>query len=196
MLHLPTSTLFPYTTLFRSTVTVSGAYADVNTVLASLNYTATSEFEGSDTLHVTATSTDGAALPSAASADQSVAITVNPFSDTPSVCVPVTATVLDENTAQAISGVGVTPATGDESDPVAATLTVAHGTLHLAGLAGVTVTANDSGTVTVSGAYADVDTVLPSPFPTRRSSVLGSDTLHVTATSTDGAALPSAASAD
>src|SRR5438445_426689 len=177
MLHLPTSTLFPYTTLFRSTVTVSGAYADVNTVLASLNYTATSEFEGADTLHVTASSTDGAALPSAASADQTVAITVNPVSDTPAVSVPVTTTVLDENTSQAITGVSVTPATGDESDPVAATLTVAHGTLHVTGMAGVTVSANDSGTVTVSGAYADVNTVLASLSYSANSEFEGADTL-------------------
>src|SRR5258708_31971894 len=110
------------------------------------------DFGSSDTLHVTATSTDGAAPPSAASADQTVAITVNPVSDTPSVSVPVTTTVLDENTSHAISGVSVTPATGDESDPVAATLTVAHGPLLATPIAAATVTSNVSSTVTVSRA--------------------------------------------
>src|SRR5438445_51649 len=131
MLHLPTSTLFPYTTLFRSTVTVSGAYADVNTVLASLNYTATSEFEGSDTLHVTATSTDGRSEERRVGKERTVPRTANPEKETPSVSVPVTTTVRDENTSQAMSGVSVTPATGDESDPVAATLTVAFCTLQV-----------------------------------------------------------------
>src|SRR5438445_8439458 len=101
MLHLPTSTLFPYTTLFRSTVTVSGAYADVNTVLASLNYTATSEFEGSDTLHVTATSTDGDPQRTPLNSSHTNTTTADLCSKKTSVSVPVTTTVLDENTSQA-----------------------------------------------------------------------------------------------
>src|SRR5205807_1172937 len=123
-------------------------------------------------------------------------ITINPVSGTQEGSVRDTTTVLDENTSHAITGVSVTPATGDESDPVAATLSVANGTLHVTGMAGVTVTTNDSGTVTVSGAYADVNTVLASLSYSANSEFEGSDTLHVTATSTDGAALPSAASAD
>ena len=46
-------------------MTVSGLPSDVNTVLASLSYAANNEFEGSDTLHVTAASRDGAAPASA-----------------------------------------------------------------------------------------------------------------------------------
>src|SRR5437764_13493874 len=98
---LTVSTLYPYTTLFRS----------------SLNYTATSEFEGSDTLHVTATSTDGAALPSAASARSEERRVGNEGSDRRSVSVQVNTTVLDESTAQQISRSSATPATGDAGDP-------------------------------------------------------------------------------
>src|SRR6202040_1372842 len=114
-----------------NTVTVSGLASDVNTVLASLSYTASTEFEGADTLNVTATSKDGSAAVSGVSNDATVAITVNPVSDTPSVSVPGTTVVLEENTSHAITGVTVTSATGDEADPVAATLSVTHGTLHV-----------------------------------------------------------------
>ena len=69
------------------------------------------------------------------------------MSDTPSVSVPGATGVLDENTSHAITGVSVTSAPGDEADPVAATLSVAHGTLHVDAMAGVTVTTNGSGTM-------------------------------------------------
>src|SRR5205085_2848295 len=143
----------------------------------------------------TATSTDGAADPSAASSPATVAITVAPVSDTPSVAASVASVSLNENTSTSITGVSVTPATGDEDDPVAVTLNVGHGTLHL-GTApvGVTVTNNDSGVVTVSGAYGAVNTLLGGLQYTATSEYEGSDTLTVTATSTDGAADPSAAS--
>src|SRR5258708_25382900 len=92
---------FPYPPLSRSdsgTVTVSGLATAVNTVLASLTYTANTEFEGADTLHVTATSTDGTAAPSAPSAEATVAITVEPVSDTPTVSAPTPSSAFNQNT--------------------------------------------------------------------------------------------------
>src|SRR5260370_294251 len=64
-----------------NTVTVSGLAIDVNKVLASLSYTPTSEYEGADTLHVTATSKDGAAAVSGVSNDATVATSRAPLSD-------------------------------------------------------------------------------------------------------------------
>src|SRR5205085_2806304 len=172
-------------------ITVSGLADDVNDVLASLTYTPTGEYEGPDTLHVTATSTDGTAAESTASAEQTIAITVEPVSDTPSVAVASgdeTATV-QENDSVALPGVTVTSATGDETDPVTATLTVANGTLHVDDTSlptGVTVGTNDSGAITVSGLADDVNDVLASLTYTPTGEYEGPDTLHVTATSTDG----------
>src|SRR5205807_2701294 len=112
----------------------SGLASDVNTVLASLTYTPTGEFEGADTLHVSATSSDGTAAASAASTEATVAITVDPVSDTPSVAATTPSVELNENdTGVAIAGVSVTPATGDASDPVTVTLHVANGTLSVDG---------------------------------------------------------------
>ena len=70
---------------------------------------------------------------------------------------------LNENaTNVAIAGVSVTPATGDETDPVTVTLHVAHGTLSLDGSvdASATVLTNGTNTVTVTGLASDVNTVL------------------------------------
>ncbi|MGL1376868.1 hypothetical protein ACSTJI_24605, partial [Vibrio parahaemolyticus] len=72
-----------------------------------------------------------------------------------------TAISLDENDANiTISGVIVTPATGDETDPVTVTLHVGHGTLSLDGSvdANATVDGNyGTDTVTVSGLATDVN---------------------------------------
>ncbi|SHK35502.1 FecR family protein [Bradyrhizobium lablabi] len=128
--------------------------------------------------------------------------TVNPVSDTPTVTVPDTssaAIAVDENKTVPITGVSVTPAAGDEDDPVAATLSVAHGTLHIddSSLPGdVTLTSNGTGTVIVSGLATDVNTVLKSLSYTPSGEYEGSDALHVTATSTDGGAAPSGPTGD
>ena len=183
------------------TVTVTGVASDVNTVLGTLKYTPTGEYEGSDTLQVTAISTDGTAVPSAPSAQATVALTVAPVSDTPSVAATTPTVTLNENdTNVAIAGVSVTPATGDETDPVTVTLHVTSGTLHLDGsldaLATIGTGTNDTNTVTVTGLASDVNTVLASLTYTANSEFEGSDTLQVTATSTDApaaASLPSAA---
>src|SRR6202040_4050913 len=143
-----------------NTVTVSGLASDVNTVLASLSYTASTEFEGADTLNVTATSKDGAAAVSGVSNDATVGITINPVSDTPSVAAATATVALDENTSTAISGVSGTPATGDASDPVTVTLHVTNGTLSLAGTLAAPVGNNGTDTVTVSGLASDVNAVL------------------------------------
>jgi hypothetical protein len=65
-----------------SSITVSGSAADVNTVLASLKYTPTPEYEGSDTLNVTVTSMDGSST-SLTQGIASTVIAVNPVATDP-----------------------------------------------------------------------------------------------------------------
>src|SRR5262249_11961360 len=65
-------------------LTISGSAADVNTVLASLKYTPTPEYEGSDTLNVTVTSMDGSST-SSTQGIASTAITVDPVAETPTL---------------------------------------------------------------------------------------------------------------
>jgi len=76
----------------------------------------------------------------------------------------------------------------DSDDTVSAALTVGHGTLHVTNTslpAGVTVTGEDTGVLTVSGSAAGVNAVLTSLAFTA-ADYEGPDTLNVTVTSTDG----------
>src|SRR6202035_2485500 len=138
-------------------LTVSGNAAAVNTLLAGLTYTATAEYEGTDTLNVTVTSKDGSNT-SATQGTASTAITVNPVAEAGTAAAPATLS-LNENATVAIHGVSVGPLAEDSDDTVSAVLTVGHGTLHVdnTGLpAGVQVTGDDSGALTVSGNAAAV----------------------------------------
>ena len=171
--------------------------AHAATDLTGLTITPASEFEGTVAIGVSAVTRDGTAVSAAGTA--STTLTVGPVADTPSVAVATTTVALHEDdTNVAIGGVSVTPAAGDEADPVTVTLHVANGTLSLDGNAdpAATVVANGTGTVTVSGVANDVNTVLASLTYTPSSDYQGPDTLHVTATSTDGGAVPSAPTAD
>ena len=60
-----------------------------------------------------------------------------------------------ENGSIGISGVSVTPATGDAEDPVTVTVSVGHGTLHAVASSGVMV-GPDGATVTIFGLASDV----------------------------------------
>src|SRR5256885_9783370 len=111
----PRSTLFPYTTLFRSTVTLSGtatitagangtnsltlsgSQVDINATLASLAYQGTLNYNGPDTL--TVTSRDSNAVTDV----DTVAITVLAVDDAPVNTVP-GAQVVNEDTALAVGG--------------------------------------------------------------------------------------------
>ncbi|KWV58045.1 hypothetical protein AS156_35010 [Bradyrhizobium macuxiense] len=168
-----------------ATLTLSGNAAAVNALLAGLTYTPTSEYEGSDTLHLSVTSTDGSnTYPTAATA--STAITVNPVAAPPTACAPPTLTLCENAAGVAVAGLHVGPLAEDSDDTVRATLTVSHGTLHVAGLSGVTVTGDDSAALTLSGNAAAVNALLAGLTYTPTSEYEGSDTLRLSVTSIDG----------
>ncbi|MGG6549751.1 UNVERIFIED_CONTAM: hypothetical protein NY100_30490, partial [Prevotella sp. 15_C9] len=81
-----------------------------------------------------------------------------PIAEAPVAITPTTTLSFDENaTDAAVAGVSVGPAAEDNDDTVSATLTVSHGTLHVASLTGVTVTGDDSAALTLSGSAAAVN---------------------------------------
>ena len=170
-------------------LTISGDAAAVNKLLAGLTYTPTGEYEGSDTLNLSVTSTDGANT-FATPATVSTSITVNPVAEPPSAAAPATLTLNENATNVAITGVTVGPLAEDSDDSVSAALTVGHGTLHVDNTslpAGVTVTGDDSGALTISGDAAAVNTLLAGLTYTPTGEYEGTDTLHLSVTSTDGA---------
>src|SRR5205807_2705243 len=142
-----------------SSVTVAGSAASVNAVLAGLTYTPAAEYEGSDTLSVTVTSSDGSNT-SATQGTASTAITVNPVAEAGSAVAPATLSLSENAAGVAIAGVSVGPLAEDGDDTVSTVLSVAHGTLHVGSLAGVTIGGDDSATLTVAGSAASVNTVL------------------------------------
>ncbi|WP_426419257.1 VCBS domain-containing protein [Bradyrhizobium genosp. A] len=169
-----------------ATLTLSGSAAAVNGLLAGLTYTPTTEYEGSDTLVLSVTSNDGSNTnPTAATA--STAITVNPVAAPPTASAPATLTLNEDATGVAVVGVGVGPLAEDNDDTVSATLKVSHGTLHVGSLSGVTVTGDDSATLTVSGSAAAVNGLLAGLTYTPTSEYEGSDILNLSVTSSDGA---------
>ncbi|WJR76000.1 VCBS domain-containing protein [Bradyrhizobium sp. NP1] len=169
-----------------ATLTLSGSAAAVNTLLAGLTYAPTNEYEGSDTLHLSVTSSDGSnTYPTAATA--STAITVRPVADPPTASAPARLTLSEDAIGVAVAGVSVGPLAEDNDDTVSATLTVSHGTLHVGSLGGVTVSGDDCATLTLSGSAAAVNTLLAGLTYTPNDEYDGSDALHLSVTSRDGA---------
>src|SRR5256885_2362972 len=168
----PRSTLFPYTTLFRSTVTLSGtatisagsngtnsltlsgSQVDINTTLAILTYQGTLNYNGPDTL--TVTNRDSNAVTDV----DTVAITVLAVDDAPVNTVP-GAQVVNEDTALAVGGISVTDVDGNLST---VQLAVANGTVTvtLSGTATISAGGNGTNSLTLSGSQVDINTTLAS----------------------------------
>ena len=178
-------------TFSGASITFSGSLAAVNAALGGVSYTPTTEFEGQDTLTFTSSTTEefNAGGGTSAAATEAATITVNPVAEAGTASAPATLTLTENATSVAIMGVIVGPLAEDSDDTVSAALTVAHGTVHVndTGLpAGVTVTGDDSGSLTISGNAAAVNTLLQGLTYTPTTEFNGSDTLYVRVTSNDG----------
>jgi len=177
-------------TFSGASITFSGSLADVNAALTGVSYTPTSEFEGQDKLTFSSSTTEEAnAGGTSAVATQTAIITVNPVAEAGTAVAPATLTLTENATGVAITGVIVGPLAENGDDSVSAALTVGHGTLHVndTGLpSGVTVTGDDSGSLTISGDPAAVNALLAGLTYTPVTEFNGSDSLHVTVTSKDG----------
>jgi len=163
--------------------------------LSGLKITPPAEFEGCFTLTITATERDaeGNVSPTAMATE---VVKVAPVAEPPTACAPATLTFDEDAACVAITGVRVGPLAEDNDDTVTATLTVSHGTLHVASLNGVTVTGDNCATLTLSGSAAAVNKLLAGLIYTPTWEYEGCDTLHLTVTSSDGSSTyPTAATA-
>ena len=152
--------------------------------LASLEITSPAEFEGSFKLTIAATEHDSEGDISATATATELVI-VAPVAEPPTASAPATLT-LSEDAISKVYGVSVGPLAEDNDDTVSATLTVSHGTLHVASLSGVTVTGNDCATLTLSGSAAAVNELLAGLTYKPTAEYEGRDTLHLSVTSSDG----------
>ena len=159
-----------------ATMTFSGTQAAINTALNGLSFAPTANFNGAASIQVV--TSDGTL-----SDTDTVTITVNPVNDAPVNTVPVaqstnedTNLVFSSATSNLISITDVDAGSGNET----VTLGVAHGTLHVAPAAGLNLSNNDTGTVTLTGDIAHVNAALNGLIYKGVQDFNGSDTLTIT----------------
>ena len=161
-------------------VTLTGTAAAIDAALASpsTNYTGDTNYYGADSL--TVTTTDPSSISSNNTVTRTVGITL---ADTTTVSETVSTLSGNENTAILLNGISVsdTPNTGDT---LTTTLAVSHGNITVAATSGVTISDNDSGSVTLTGTAAAIDAALASPSTnyTGDTNYYGPDSLTVTTT--------------
>jgi hypothetical protein len=155
-----------------SSMTVTGTLANLNAALNGLVYAPNAGYSGPDSLQISVNDTGDNLAGSAA-----VSITVNA---PPSIAAPATAT-LNENAPWTFSGtISVTDAAASGNGDSLA-LSVAHGTLTLSTIGGLTFTAGANGTAsfTVTGSVANLNAALNSLTYRPTANYAGSDSLAI-----------------
>ncbi|UJP05612.1 MAG: tandem-95 repeat protein, partial [Nitrosomonas sp.] len=162
-----------------NTLTLSGTQTDVNATLASLVYQGSLNANATDTLTIFSTDSNGA------SDHDTTTLNFTAGDAAPINTVPGALSII-ENTLTAIGGIRVTDA---DENLATVTLTVSHGTLNVILLGGTTVSAgaNGSNTLTLSGTQTDINTTLASLSYRNNPGYLGTDTLMVISTDSNGA---------
>jgi hypothetical protein len=131
-------------------VTITGSLSDVTNTLGSLKYAATATATGSDTVTISVNDGGTALIGGAKTASATIDITLA-GNDAPVVKVPGAATV---STVDQISLQGFSVADTYGSGTLTALVTSAHGLLNFTARPGVTITDNDTGTVTITSVVA------------------------------------------
>ena len=162
-----------------ASVTLVGTADQINALLQGTNYTAPSDYYGSDTLSVTTTDGGGRS-----SGPRSVAIVIDDIAIINEV-LPLGLTV-PEGGVISLAGISVSDAQ-NPNDTLATVLSVSHGTIQIAGSGNIT--GNGGGSVTIVGTANQINALLQGASYTAQADFFGDATLTVT--TTDGAgALP------
>ena len=182
---------------------ITGSRTEVNLALTDITYTPTTEYEGADTVHFTATTTEEAAVgggTSAPAVQTTATIMVEGVPETPTISTPA-AFITNENAPHLVSGLSVAsadPGSTDDQDTYTATLYVEHGTLSV-GSGNFTVAVTGTGTsgneLIITGSRTEVNLALTDITYTPTTEYEGADTVHFTATTTEEAAVGGGTSA-
>jgi hypothetical protein len=162
-----------------STITVSGTAANLTTALSGLVYQPTSGYTGADSLAISI-SDPGDSL----SASATVKLTVSAPA-APTITAPGSATVAENGSLVFSSAKGNLISITDTSIGAGTdslTIAVTHGTLALASTSGLTVTGNDTASVTLSGTVAGINSALSGLTYTPTSGYSGGDSLSLSLT--------------
>lgn len=153
-----------------NTITLTGSFSDIDMALNGLSYKGNLDFNGSDTLTIIATDPGSVGDDGTKTTTQTVAITVVPVNDTPTLAVPGTQTI-NTNNPLIVTGISIddsadiSPNTGKDNFTVTLTATRtdnnnAFGNLTVVSGSGASITNDGTSTVTISGTKAQVNTAL------------------------------------
>ncbi len=150
-------------------VTITGTSSQIVTALGSLSYRGNTDYHGVDTLSIGVSDNGNVGAGGALTTSGSVAITVTPVNDTPTLTAPAATQNLSAGntvTFSTANGNAISIADAKDSgtapftDNQTLTLTATSGTLTLATTANLTVTGDATGTVVLTGTLADINTAL------------------------------------
>ncbi|MEA2438344.1 MAG: hypothetical protein QOF65_2900, partial [Thermoleophilaceae bacterium] len=161
-------------------VNVTGSQSDINTALDGLKYTPNANYHGSDTVQVHTDDQGKNGSGGALTDTDTVGITVNAVNDAPVNSLPAPQST-NEDTALTLTGatkLSVSDADAN-SDPIKVDLSVASGKLDLATTAGLTVTGDGTGTVSITGSQSNINTALDGLKYTPNANFNGSDSIHL-----------------
>ena len=146
----------------------------------SLNYTLAANANGAATVTVQLKDNGGVDRGGVdVSGLQSFTLNVRPINDAPVLTVP-GARVIDEDTSLTITGVSLTDVDAG-TQQLQVTLTAPRGTLGFGSTTGVTLTGNNSGTITLVGTQTDLNTALGSFTYLGQRDVFGTDRITIVA---------------
>ncbi|MGV8836645.1 putative Ig domain-containing protein, partial [Cellvibrio sp.] len=149
-----------------ATLVFTGTVANINTALATLTYTPTSNYNGADTLSIVTNDLGNSGTGGAKSDSDTVAITVNAVNDAPVNTVPGAQTGTEDTALVFSAGNGNQIQINDTDaggSSMQVTLSVTNGTLTLAGTAGLSFTTGDGtadSSLVFSGTRAAINTAL------------------------------------
>ena len=162
-----------------NTVNFTGPWANLANALNGLLYQPTANYNGPDTLTISANDNGNTGSGGAMASTAAVAITVNPVNDAPVVTVPGPQTT-GEDMPLALGGIQVNDTTDMNMGQGTVTLTVLRGTLTLGNVAGLTsLTGNGTATVNFTAPWAILNTALATLTYTPATNSNGPDTLTV-----------------
>jgi uncharacterized repeat protein (TIGR03803 family) len=157
-------------------VTLSGTAAQIDADLAGASYQGNLNYYGPDSLSMVTTDTaDG----NQASATAAIAV-ADTTAPSETVGGPYSG---NENTAIALGGLSVS-ASPNADDPLSTVLSVANGTITVGTSGGATLSNNGTGSVTLSGTAAQIDTALAGASYTGNTNYYGPDSLSMVTTDT------------
>lgn len=172
-------------------MTIQGTLSEVNAAIATLNYKGNANFNGSDTLNVNfndlgnfGTDPGNSGDGTNEQADATIAITVGPINDAPTVTTPAGQNVTEDQTLTLSGGTAITIGDVDADDTAGDTLTVTvnatSGTLTLGTTSGLTgVSGDTSKSITFTGTRAEVNAALNGLVYDSDLNFSGTDTINV-----------------